>query len=249
MKIAIVTVPYVSNDLHLTFTMETIGSIKTQHEVDLIGIVNHSREQGQEQIYFEENFDHLEYNDRNNLSRAWNKGIEIAVKRGADYVMVPNLDVIFNEHCIDNLVKFAEEHQDAIMWTGSEWENRETIKEAEWDESFDEHPHFSCFLVKNDFVDRLGKVDVDKENKGRFDEQYEPAYNEDNDMHYRIKLAGEKALKTATAKFFHYGSRTIKSDHDLEVNNVRTHGQNNLKHVQKWGGMPGQEVFKTPYNK
>lgn len=238
-KIGIVITPYISNDLHLRYTIGTLNSIKTKHKAMIIAHVNHWRVGGQEKKILEEMTDILRETGRNNVSMAWNKGIRKAFSEACTYALVPNLDIIFNQDCIDNLVQFAREHPDAYMWTASEWPQKKTIQEATWDNSFDEHPHFSCFMVDKRLFEEIGP----------FDEQFEPAYNEDNDMHYRIKLRGKIALKTASAKFYHYGSRTIKSDLELEQANIYTHGLNNMRYKAKWGGMPHQEVFKTPYNK
>lgn len=240
MKIAIAVAYYINNDLHLNYALETLDSIKSKdHELIFIATENHANKELPGLDKFIGKFDYITNNDRNNLSMAWNKGIEKGLEMGADYVIVPNLDLIFNEKCIDNLVKFAEAHKEAVLWTASDWGDKDTIHKAEWDDSFDEHPHFSCFMVNKNLFEKVGK----------FDEQFEPAYNEDNDMHRRILLSDNKALKTATAKFYHYGSRTIKSDAQLESQNHYTHAMNNRRYVAKWGGLPGSEIFKTPYNK
>lgn len=81
---------------------------------------------------------------------------------------------------------------------------------------------------------------------GQFDETFYPAYFEDNDYSYRMQLAG---VQQGQDNFFNPGvfrnSMTIKKDPSLNSNFMK----NRDNYVKKWGGAPGQEVFKTPYNK
>lgn len=65
----------------------------------------------------------------------------------------------------------------------------------------------------------------------------QPIYEaqEDLDYHYRIIQAGYKAGKTGRAKFYHYGSRTIKCCPELERKNFVTHARNREYFKQKHG--------------
>ena len=100
-------------------------------------------------------------------------------------------------------------------------------------------------MVKNDFFSNVGK----------FDENFSPSYCEDVDMFTRLVFAGKKAYKYGGARFFHYGSRTIKSDEALLKNNSRTHSKCQLYFLEKWGHSMVEDVeqmrevyFKHPYN-
>ena len=174
--------------------------------------------------------------NENNVSKAWNKGIKLGLEWGARYVIVANSDIIMHESLIDNLVQFAERHPEFILWTASEHTDLRTIKNAELDDNYDEHPHFSCFMVNQRLLDTVGY----------FDENFVPAYFEDSDFHYRILLSGNKAAKTGSAKFYHYGSRTIKLDHELERHNVITYEKNRAYLKEKWGFDPHGHVFEPP---
>jgi len=179
------------------------------------------------------------------VAACWNLGIEKAQELGCDYVLVINVDIVFKSNAIDRLVDFAEAHPEAVMWTMSEYSDLALIEQAPEDENFSEHPHFSCFMVKTDYFKNVGK----------FDENFKPAYCEDGDMHARLALANLKALVYGGARFFHFGSRTIKSDTALWQENTKTFPQNQQYFLDKWGHPIVGDVnrmrevyFKTPYN-
>jgi GT2 family glycosyltransferase len=84
------------------------------------------------------------------------------------------------------------------------------------------------------------------EKVGKFDEQFFPAYFEDNDYCLRMRLEG---LKRDMSPFFNpevfRNSQTIAKDPSLNTNFDR----NRNLFIEKWGGSPGQETYKSPYNK
>jgi hypothetical protein len=102
-------------------------------------------------------------------------------------------------------------------------------------------PDFSCFCISR----RLGQE------IGRFDEDYYPAYFEDNDTHRRIQLAGYEA--GAFAPYWHFRNGTTRRD-PVAAARVQATFENCKKYYcQKWGapydgGNPiGRETFKTPF--
>jgi GT2 family glycosyltransferase len=132
------------------------------------------------------------------------------------------------------------------MWTMSEYSDLALLEEAPEDENFSENPHFSCFMVKSDFFKNVGK----------FDENFMPAYLEDGDMHARLALNNQKCYIYGGARFYHFGSRTIKSDQEEWNKNTITFPKNQEYFLKKWGHPPVNEVdemrkvyFKTPFNK
>jgi GT2 family glycosyltransferase len=83
---------------------------------------------------------------------------------------------------------------------------------------------------------------------GWFDENYHPAYCEDNDFHYRCQLAGTPMLWTHGVKV-HVGSATITLDPFLRARNDVTYPKNVEYHHAKWGGHMSHETYKTPFDK
>jgi GT2 family glycosyltransferase len=94
---------------------------------------------------------------------------------------------------------------------------------------------FSAFMLAEEVWEKVG----------RFDEAFWPAYFEDNDYAYRLKIAGipEMHLKTDTG---HVGSASLGGP-DKEAIKAR-YEQNRMYYAMKWGGEPGFEKYQRPFN-
>ena len=82
---------------------------------------------------------------------------------------------------------------------------------------------------------------------GDFDETFYPAYYEDSDYLYRMKLKGirqdvEAELNPQTVRI----SMTQEKDPELVNASMQ---ENRLRYIEKWGNSPLLETFLTPYNK
>lgn len=80
---------------------------------------------------------------------------------------------------------------------------------------------------------------------GKFDEKFYPAYFEDNDYHYRMRLVQKSYHKTPVLNPIVYRVASTVSK-----NSKLNDGFINLKefYIKKWGGEPNKEKFKTPFN-
>lgn len=252
MQLGIVIPVYLSHELHVQFTQEALESIQSSHRLSISVVDNYHSDA------FSSDLARLE-NDRttvlknpqgNSLSAAWNLGIERSFSAGAAFVLVMNNDIVLHPQALDNLVLFAEKHPEFLLYSGTEWPNLRTLKQSEWDGSFAEHPHFSCFMVKPETVSLIGY----------FDEAIDGAYFEDNDYHTRILLAGKKAVATTTSKFYHYGSRTVEIDDELKLQIKPRYEKNRAYMQRKWGidfqtesFSPPEKIlekcFSTPFNR
>ncbi len=179
------------------------------------------------------------------VAKAWNTALQFAELK-YDYLLIINTDIVLKSNAIDRLVMFAHQTPEAFIWTASEWADEATIEQAGEDENYNEHPHFSCFLVR---------PQVFLKHCGLFDEHFTPAYLEDNDMAARMGLAGQKAYTYGGARFFHAGSRTIKTDPAAWSRNLQTFPANQQYFLRKWGHPPVGEVsqmqsvyYKTPFD-
>ncbi len=250
MRIAVTAAVYVTNAEHKKYLDLTTKSIASaNHRIVWFPCENYVNPLFAPLTYLF-NKEHIETrvlhpSGQQSVAKAWNKGIEEGGKAGCDYILVINTDVIFKTNAIDRLVDFAETHPQAVLWTMSECEGLSSLENCLEDNSFSEHPNFSCFMVKSDFFTHVGK----------FDENFSPAYCEDGDMHARLTLAGLKAYGFGGARFYHYGSQTIKSDKDLTRKNARTYPKCQLYFLEKWGHSMVDDVeqmrqvyFKHPYN-
>jgi hypothetical protein len=250
MKIGITAPIYISNIEHKRYLdLTTKSIISAVHDIVWMPCENYVLSVFKPLTYV---FDHVPNEikilhpiGQQSVSQAWNLGIEEGNTAGCDYILVINTDIIFKSNTIDRLVGFAVNHPEAVMWTGSECADLANLSSCPENENYTENPHFSCFMVKNDFFDNVGK----------FDENFVPSYCEDVDMYTRLVLAGKKSYKYGGARFFHFGSGTITSDKDLWKNNSRTHRQCQLYFLEKWGHFTVDEVeqinevyYRHPYN-
>jgi GT2 family glycosyltransferase len=95
--------------------------------------------------------------------------------------------------------------------------------------------NWSSFILRKSIYDNIGL----------FDEDFEKCYFEDNDYHYRMKLAGVKIkYEDDLNPDIYRNSMTIQKD-PLLGNYIN----NKELFIKKWGGMPGEEIYENPYNK
>lgn len=259
MKRLLIAIPvYINNDLHLEFTQKTIKSIHkanhTNHLFDILIVSSYTKNSFRTQVATLS--DRVIFNSVNGVSIAWNTGIKYGLENKYDYIFVTNNDIIYHPLAFDNLIDFAQEHQEMDMWTCAEWKGKDSfeerlairdfLKDVPVGEGFDEHPHFSAFMITPHTVEKLAAFEqLTKEAYiGLFDENLAPAYFEDGDMHQRFIRAGMKAGHTATSLFYHYGSRTIKTDPDLDSQNFKTYEKNRNYFISKWGFDPHNRVVE-----
>jgi glycosyltransferase involved in cell wall biosynthesis len=183
-------------------------------------------------------------NWRNNIgvAAAWNEGTKRAIADGADFILIINDDILFAPSTVDALVEHLLEFPNAVMATGCNKHGEMPDPFAILDypkveeQSISEHPDFSCFMIRPSTIDEIGW----------FDEGFKPAYFEDNDYHYRIKLSGKTAEATTRAPFYHYGSLTQNSQAGGVVPGDKFEANRNF-YAKKWGGIPGGEQWTMPY--
>jgi GT2 family glycosyltransferase len=242
-KVGISIPVYHSSDILYDFTKQTVESIKSkENKINLYIIVNFSYPNlypDAKKYHLSSAIQEVKVLDNpkgNEVGASWNYGIKTGLEDGCDYVMVLNNDLILNKDCVDNLVKFAEENSDYLMWTASEWLKKETLSQAGNDFAFSEFPNFSFFMVNQKTIDTVGW----------FDENLKMAYHEDGDYHYRVLLSKNKTAKTESAKFYHYRSRTIKVDEDIYDKNRRSYEDNRTYIQKKWGIDFHEKVYVPP---
>jgi GT2 family glycosyltransferase len=249
MKIGITAPVYVSNEEHKRYLDLTTRSIvSAKHEIVWMPCENYVQSTFKPIVYAFQQVPSeiriLHPIGNQSVSKAWNLGIEEGKTARCDFILVINTDIVFKSNAIDRLVDFAINHSEAVLWTGTECEDLANLESCLENENITENPHFSCFMVKNDFFSNVGK----------FDENFAPSYCEDVDMYTRLMFAEKKAYKYGGARFFHFGSTTIKSDEKLWKNNSRTHSKCQLYFLEKWGHPMEEDVesikkdyFKHPY--
>jgi GT2 family glycosyltransferase len=113
-----------------------------------------------------------------------------------------------------------------------------------------------ALLIKNnldaDFINSFQnwcsyilRVDIWKK-AGMFDEEFFPAYFEDNSFDYKMTLVGAKKTWTSFLDPIVYrNSMTIAKDPTLNQKFM----ENKQMYIQMWGGLPTEEKYLTKFNK
>jgi GT2 family glycosyltransferase len=95
---------------------------------------------------------------------------------------------------------------------------------------------FSAFAINRHAIKKAGW----------FDENFHPAYYEDNDYNYRCQLT-DVPIVALPAGLYHRVSSTINSHPILRRENDRTFPFNTQYYLDKWGGPPRREQYETPF--
>jgi len=175
------------------------------------------------------------------LAQAWNNGIKQAISDSCDYIIIANDDTLFAPWSIDAWVDYASQVPDDIVLTAP-LDVTKTFDDPfeiifsneDTDYTFEEKELFSMVMIKADFYKRCGW----------FDENFDPCWWEDNDMHYRIKLLGFDIQKFKVP-YIHLGSQTTKKM-NLPINSLKSQEY----YKKKWGSNNRNliEAYKVPYN-
>jgi len=196
------------------------------------------------------------FNDTNiGVASSWNQGIKTAREEfNIDYAVVLNNDILLHPDCINEMIKCSAEGNFPLVSSfdmcGDCSVPLDVINLKQPDSPFViDAPEFSCYTVNIKLLDKLRDFEQGREEfPGLFDQKFHPAYFEDNDFHYRLKLASMRGVKTNTAMYYHFGSRTLKENPDIKEISNSLYLANEQRYIEKWGGKPGKEKFITPFN-
>lgn len=229
------------------YTEGMLNSIRSSTPYIIIMIDNGSTDQTRSKLLKREEKKELIYinNTRNEgVAKSWNQGIEKAKNTyECNHFIVVNNDIVLKKCTIDRMIEDLE-REDLGMVTAwnvnGEIDTPDKLVKYEIPilQKFTEAPDFSCFMIKESTINKVGY----------FDENFWPAYFEDNDYHYRMKLKGIRAVKDNQALYYHYGSCTVKENEGIGKVNNENYLINKEYYIKKWGGEPGNETFETPFN-
>lgn len=157
----------------------------------------------------------------NILSGAWN---DLMTLWPDDYIIIANDDVKPHKHSIEALIGAAMARPDVAMWNGSGHSGNS----------------YSFFLLRKWAYQQVGP----------FDERFKPAYFEDNDYDYRLRiLAGLIREEVPNATFDHVGSATVRSmDAQGRAKSHILFNKVQRYYISKWGGTPSNERYKVAFN-
>lgn len=171
------------------------------------------------------------------VAGAWNRffdGAMVHIEGGHRYddvrdIVIANDDLVAHSYCVSNLIDASLNYPDVDMFYATDADDPESEKN-----------HFSMFYLRRSAYAKIGP----------FDESFWPAYYEDCDYGYRMKLLGIKTMRVPHAQYTHVGSATYKSyDEERRKLHDRHTRQIQMYYCGKWGALPGREIYTTPFNK
>jgi len=227
MRLAIVMPVVLQNERILSMTLDAIAHLKTVHEATLYIVCNRLHVCTPETLYTkakrrfsgEVKVVH-EAGVERSVAGAWNKGCQLAVDAGNDFIAIVANDTQLRHDCLDQLVEYGKSHE-ADLWSGISYNNRDEIDASAQTDGAD----FSCFMTRPSTLSQFGM----------FDPNFRPAYFEDNDYYARVVLGGGRCRVVHAAQFFHHGSMTIKEDTEMAQQVSLWFEKNRQYFARKWG--------------
>jgi hypothetical protein len=177
-------------------------------------------------------FDKYLLHEKNCVAGAWNIGIRECCNNDCDFILVLNMDTLIKGDTIEQLIDMLTIRPQCVLATAYGGEDLSGILPLH------KHPRantFNCFMVRRDFLDKLG----------HFDEGFEPAYGEDDDILYRIYLAGFESLCNTNIRVSHLGSYVLNSS---KKSKEQMAGKSLRYFLDKWGSFDRTQYFKYPFN-
>ena len=216
MKLSIITLTYNK----LKYTKKYIESLyKYTRDFELIVVDNGSTDGTREYLKSLNNVKVI-FNDENlGFSKGNNQGLKIAE---GEYIGFLNNDILLYPNWFEECEKVFEQENVAFVGprdidphfdnTNEKNYIKYFKKNYSYKEDFEKNFDaciFSCVITKREVLNKIGN----------FDENYSPAFFEDNDFKYRAILAGYGIYVVNTVCFYHFGSVTSKAhDFNLEKN-------------------------------
>jgi hypothetical protein len=173
----------------------------------------------------------------------FNKHLEVAMRRQNNWGVAGGWNILLRE-------AFYNRNYDGVVIVGSDTQ----FLNGFWDSfatdlgkyDFIESSHqFNCFYMSKDCFDIVGS----------FDENFYPAYVEDDD--YRIRLQKAKIVYTVNKGskrlLLHDHSSTVRRNPKYALSSFKTFPMNKEYMTKKWGGVQDsvpkwKQVFEHPFN-
>ena len=198
-------------------------SVQIQTKVpDQVVIVDNSNGRLQKKRLLDFGFPKLDVIVSNNmgLASAWNLAFDL----GLEKCIVTNDDTMILPHGIEAMIDLMNSYQKHPIFSA-------------------ENHNFKFWAIHPIQAEKL---------IGRFDDAFYPAYYEDVDYWRRMQLEGldfkipeTKILKNALSRSV---VRNKASGKTFISQMQRCIDSNDYRYKQKWGGGPGNEIYKKPFN-
>lgn len=156
---------------------------------------------------------------------SWNTGAQLALAQGAEFVTLTSTSMRLQPDGGAALCRTADL----------------AAENGQWPYGFESMNGWHLITLGRRTFDEVGY----------FDEEFAPAYYEDNDFIYRMRLAGildtgdRSKRKIPWIGALRY--RCVQDGHAI-ANGVKVDLEKNAAYyAKKWGGLPGEEKFTTPF--
>jgi GT2 family glycosyltransferase len=217
-------IPTVNN---LKYLQETIASIKSKEEFQLLILDNGSNDKFTKEWIQGSGHEFILNETNLGVAKAWNQIINWGLSHeDCEIIFILNNDIVLHPDCLDTMIQAVRE-EDKEFITGVQIDSQPIALDSftKSDTRFIPNVHFSCFGLTPKTIKRIGM----------FDEGFKIGYFEDNDYHHRMQLEGINCSCDTWAAFTHYGSRTINEG---GVNQGNSFKQNRDYYQSKWGYTP-----------
>ena len=124
------------------------------------------------------------------------------------------------------------------------------LEPGEWQRILDHADQFEYGANFGSGIDLFGLflwTNAVVKNVGLMDENFYPAYFDDNDYRYRCQLKG-CLMDHFPVKYRHETSSTINDNPHYKRKNSETFQKLAQYYITKWGGVPGSEKYTRPFN-
>lgn len=234
----------------LEYTKKCIDSIRQytkKNEYELIIVDNNSTDETVSWLKEQQDIKAI-YNKENvGFPEGCNQGIAIST---GDNILLLNNDVIVTSRWLDNLVQclYSDSKIGAVGPITNNASNYQAIcvkyqSETEMQLFAETTNRFNpkvweerlklvgfCLLIKKRVLDQVGLLD----------EQFSPGNYEDDDLSYRIRLAGFRLILCKDTFIHHFGSVSFRQDNAKYAALLKENGN---KFVDKWGFDPHYSTY------
>lgn len=174
------------------------------------------------------------------LSTAWNAALRWAlIDQGLPHVLVCNNDIVLRPDTYSILAGHGGEFVTCVSVDSYDQMGVPGDRAIEDLRPMSRpRPDFSCYLIRQSVPEKVGW----------FDEEYFPAFLEDNRFHVECHRHGVQCV-CIDLPFLHLGSQTIKTADPAEVRRIQRGAERNRQRFrERYGCLPGSKEYEALFS-